>query len=61
MNLNEFPIHPAADIFPMMNDDELEVFAEDYKTNGQLHEVTFWEDPENVNALRKRQHPLNGL
>ena len=36
------PIHPAASIFPMLSDAELNVLAEDIKTNG-LHEeiVTF--------------------
>ena len=31
------PIHPAASIFPMLSDAELNVLAEDIKTNG-LHE-----------------------
>src|SRR5262245_31292829 len=31
------PVHPAAEIFPMMEDEELNELAEDIRTNGQIH------------------------
>src|SRR5262249_56735913 len=30
----EFPAHPAAEMFPMMGDEELQALAEDIKANG---------------------------
>lgn len=32
-------VHPAAAVFPMLPDDELEVLAEDIKANGLLHPI----------------------
>jgi ParB-like chromosome segregation protein Spo0J len=34
MNIFEIPVHPSADIFPMLDDDELEELASDIKDNG---------------------------
>jgi hypothetical protein len=39
-----FPVHPAADVFPMMTDDELDKLAEDIKANGLRHSVVLWTD-----------------
>ena len=33
----ELPVHPAADIFPMMSEEELVDLAEDIKANGLVH------------------------
>jgi hypothetical protein len=30
-------VHPVADLFPMMTDDELDDLAGDIKANGQIH------------------------
>lgn len=35
----KYEIHPIADIFPMMSDDELSELAEDIKTNGLIHPI----------------------
>jgi DNA-binding transcriptional regulator YhcF (GntR family) len=35
-------VHPAADMFPMMSDAELDVLAADIKKNGLAHKVTLW-------------------
>src|SRR5258705_856322 len=32
----EFKVHPVAEMFPMMSDEELDELAEDIKQNGQL-------------------------
>lgn len=36
-------IHPAADLFPMMNEAGIKDLAEDIKANGLLHPIEFWE------------------
>src|SRR5580765_7417191 len=33
-------VHPAAAVFPMLSDDELQDLAEDIKVNGLLHPIT---------------------
>jgi hypothetical protein len=33
----DLPVHPAADLFPMLGDDELQTLAESIKANGLLH------------------------
>jgi hypothetical protein len=38
-----FPVHPAADVFPMMTDDELDKLAEDIKANGLRHSIVLWQ------------------
>lgn len=37
--MNQFEVHPSADIFPMMSDDELTSLAADIKANGLLHPI----------------------
>ena len=39
---DEYKVHPAADVFPMMSDDELKALGEDIKANGQTIPVLFW-------------------
>jgi ParB/Sulfiredoxin domain len=35
-------VHPAADVFPMMSDEELTALGEDIKKNGQMIPVLLW-------------------
>lgn len=35
----EMPVHPAADVWPMLNDDELDELADDIKANGMLQPI----------------------
>jgi hypothetical protein len=37
-----WPIHPAAELFPMMSEAELQLLAEDIKVNGQKHKITLF-------------------
>ena len=38
-NIFDLPVHPSADIFPMISDDELQELADDIKANGLIHPV----------------------
>lgn len=42
-SLAEIPIHPAANIFPMMGDDELQRLADDIKSHGQRESCVFYQ------------------
>ena len=35
-------VHPAADLFPLLSPDELQVLADDIKANGLKNNVVFW-------------------
>jgi hypothetical protein len=39
---DKYTVHPAADVFPMMGDDELKALGEDIKVNGLQEPLTFW-------------------
>ena len=39
-------VHPAADVFPMMSDEELAVLGENIKKNGLTSPVVFWLIPD---------------
>lgn len=36
-------VHPAAELFPMLPDEELEALAEDIKANGLVHPIVIWD------------------
>jgi ParB-like chromosome segregation protein Spo0J len=38
---HRYKVHPAADLFPMMSDEELTKLAEDIKANGLQSPITF--------------------
>jgi hypothetical protein len=38
----EYPVHPAADVFPMMSDTELAELGADIKKNGLTTPIVFW-------------------
>jgi ParB-like chromosome segregation protein Spo0J len=37
-------IHPAANLFPMMTDEEYQALREDIKTHGQLEPIIYWKN-----------------
>ena len=39
MNIFELPVHPAADVFPMLDPDELSDLASDIQANGLQHPI----------------------
>jgi len=46
-----WPIHPAAELFPLLAGEELVEMAEDIKANGLNEPVWLWEDPERGTVL----------
>ena len=48
---NEYRVHPAADVFPMMSDKELDALAADLKANGLKHPIMLW-SPEKLEDVR---------
>ena len=41
---DKYKVHPAANVFPMMSDKELDDVAEDIKANGLRSKVSFFAD-----------------
>ena len=39
LNIFDLPVHPSADLFPMIPKDELEELADDIKENGLIHPI----------------------
>jgi ParB-like chromosome segregation protein Spo0J len=44
MSATKRPVHPIADLFPMMDDEELAKLAADIKANGLIHPIIVDED-----------------
>ena len=42
---DEYKVHPAADVFPMLPDEELDELAADIKANELLEPVEYWGGP----------------
>lgn len=42
INLNDFPIHPAAELFPMMSETEFQEMKEDIRLHGQSDDILMW-------------------
>lgn len=42
INLNDLPIHPAAELFPMMSETEFQAMKEDIRLHGQNDDVLIW-------------------
>lgn len=66
-----YPIHPAAEIFPMMSDSELSELANDIKENGQIEPVVIYDgmvlDGRNrlraceIAEIEPKAHELTGI
>lgn len=46
-----YDVHPAADLFPMLGDEELQELAEDIRVNGLIEPVWLWNDPQRGRVL----------
>ena len=46
-----WPVHPAAELFPLLPDDELHDLADDIKRHGLHEPVWLWSDPERGTVL----------
>jgi hypothetical protein len=51
---DKYKVHPAADVFPMMSDDELAALGEDIKKHGLKHAILVLEDSGEVIDGRNR-------
>jgi ParB-like chromosome segregation protein Spo0J len=47
----DWPVHPAADLFPLLGDAELQELADDIRTRGLTQPVWLWSDPERGTVL----------
>lgn len=55
-------VHPIADLFPMMSEEELSDLAADIKTNGQLHPIIVDDDGQLIDGRnRKRACEIAGV
>jgi hypothetical protein len=52
-------VHPAADLFPMMSDEELQALAEDIQKNGLRTKIVVWR-PSNLDVHNGTQLLLDG-
>jgi hypothetical protein len=54
MNVFDLPVHPAAAMFPMVSDDELDELAADIKANGLLHPIVI-SDGQIIDGRNRRE------
>jgi hypothetical protein len=50
---DKYKVHPAADVFPMMSDEELKALGEDIKANGLRERIKFWRDDQLVEGRNR--------
>jgi hypothetical protein len=55
------PIHPAAELFPLMSQDELEKLTEDIRNNGLRFPVAVWKCPHGRTMLLDGRNRLDAL
>jgi hypothetical protein len=44
VKINKWPVHPVADFFPMMSDEELDDLAANIRANGLIHSIVVDKD-----------------
>src|SRR5262245_1196193 len=55
------PIHPAADLFPLMSPDELPALGEDIIKNGLTSPIVLWADRESPTCLLDGRNRLDAI
>jgi DNA-binding Lrp family transcriptional regulator len=55
------PIHPAADLFPLMSPDELRVLGADIKANGLTLPIVLWSDGKSPAVLLDGRNRLDAI
>ena len=58
---DRMPVHPAADLFPMMSNDELLALGEDIKARGLAHSITLWRDADGGYSLLDGRNRLDAM
>jgi hypothetical protein len=49
--IQSWPVHPAAELFPLLGEEELAELAEDIRTHGQTEAIWLWHEPERGTVL----------
>jgi ParB-like chromosome segregation protein Spo0J len=57
----KFKVHPAADVFPMMSDEELAKLGEDIKANGLKSRITFFDPPDGEYMLLDGRNRIEAM
>jgi hypothetical protein len=57
----KFKVHPAADVFPMMSDEELKALAADIKEYDLLSPIVFWHDDDDNEYLLDGRNRLDAM
>lgn len=55
------PVHPAADLFPMMTSDELAALGENIKAHGLKVPVVLWQGPDHQKVLLDGRNRLDAM
>jgi hypothetical protein len=58
---DDLPVHPAAELFPMLSDEELVKLGEDIKQNGLKHRVVIYEDADHKYWLLDGRNRLDAM
>jgi ParB-like nuclease domain len=62
VKINKRPVHPVADLFPMMTDEELADLAADIKANGLIHPIVVDKDGVLIDGRnRARAYEIAGI
>lgn len=58
---DNYKVHPAADVFPMMSNDELDVLAADIKANGVTSPISFFVETDGTLTVADGRNRLEAL
>ena len=58
---DKYEVHPAAEVFPMMSDEDLRVLGEDIKANGLKQPIIVWDDDDGRTFLIDGRNRLEAM